>query len=153
MSDTLELSESSDNGDTWATHEIVEMSGSEQRRPVAVSNGSTVFVVNESGKVYRSSDATTWTKVADLGYMVGPSMVVYGSKIAISYYTFSNTHRLAVSEDGGVTWTSTLVDGAAFGWKAGLSNEGNNLLLAYANSDYSVLKVLKSPDFGKSFSW
>ncbi len=98
------LYKTSDTGKTW------------QKIRTGVSNGIFFFDasngwINEAGKFYKTSDAgTTWQYVSE----VSPSNMIYIPSFQFTdalHAKFASTNIFAISNDGGLTWTTKTFPG------------------------------------------
>lgn len=78
------------------------------------SNGSTIIIVGNNGKIGRSTDAgVTWNLISADSVTATLHLVHYNPGLA-KWFIYYNTNKVLVSSDNGATFLDTTVTGLAF---------------------------------------
>ena len=159
------IARSSDGGSSW---EAGSLSDCGSLSAMKYSSGAYYLTYSQgsSGTYFaKSSDeGGTWT-VSLLDPCSGNGdgygdILVSGSKVFVAYKDFEwvngssvSTQRLAVSLDGGATWTTRTVDPAKSYGCGSLAFDGSKLYLAYRDDTASIVKIAVSPDLGSTWTY
>jgi photosystem II stability/assembly factor-like uncharacterized protein len=134
---------STDNGATWTLAGL----GNSTISTLLGGSGAVYALVSGDG-IYRSSDGSTWNKLAALGFV--PTAIAVNASNVQQIYAGSSQGAISTSTDGGTSWTQVDTTGGPAGAINALavSTSGGLTLIAattggiYRNSDVSSLPTV-----------